>query len=125
MADPDTSWLTPLPAELRPPLLRAARGLAPNVALMQLLMQCAAPAQAENALNQAIAGLHSLGDQSGAARMEVVRALATANPDAFRVVRWIIDGLDHANQSGPHRLSYWAEAFDRAARHEPNASVDH
>jgi SAM-dependent methyltransferase len=116
-------WLETVPARLRPPLERAAQGAAPNVALMQLLLECSAAGEAEEALELAIAALRKAGEVDAARRLKTVRALASANPDAFQVVRNIIGGLDHDQTSGAGKLAYWAAAFDYAARNNPAASV--
>lgn len=123
MSDRAADWLACVPAALREPIRRAAEGGPSNVALMQLLMQCVEPAEAEDALHGAVARLRTDGDTLAARRLEAVLALSAAHPDAFGVVRSTIDGLDHEPRPGDEQLTYWANAFDRAVGTNPTASV--
>ncbi len=116
-------WLAELPPQLRGPLQRAAAGLPSNVALMQILMECADPPEAANALRTGIRRLNQHGDAAGAARLQAILDLLRASPDAFGVVRSVLGSLDHARNAGGDEIAYWAAAFDRAASQNPEASV--
>jgi SAM-dependent methyltransferase len=116
-------WLAELPPQLRGPLERAAAGLPKNVALMQILMECAEPQQAEKALRTGIGRLEQQRDVAGAGRLQAVVDLLRASPDAFGTVRSVLGSLDHARSAGGDEIAYWAAAFDRAASQNPEASV--
>lgn len=125
MADQSRDWLANAPPELRETLARAAAGMPGNVALMHLFMNASRPDEAERALRDAAGRLRSTGDDAGTARLLALLDLLRVNPQAAGVVRSVLGGLDHdrdAVEAGD-QLSYWAAAFDRAARHNPEASV--
>src|SRR5688572_3982459 len=95
MLEGESDWLTEFRPALRAPLDRAAAGLPPNVALMQLLIACATPEEAESALREAVRALGSKGEHDAVRRMNAVLKLFQANPGAFDLVRSVIDRLDH------------------------------
>jgi SAM-dependent methyltransferase len=117
------NWLAEVPPRLHGPLERAAAGLPKNVALMQILMECAEPQDADRALRTGIACLRRDGGAVAAGRLQAVLDLLRARPDAFGVVRSVLGSLDHARSAGEDEIAYWAAAFDRAASHNPEASV--
>jgi len=118
-------WLADAPLELRETLARAAAGMPGNVALMHLFMHAATSDEAETALGAAARRLRSAGDDPGAVRLVALLELLRANPQGAGVVRSVLSGLDHGRGTDGHEdgLAYWAAAFDRAARQNPEASV--
>jgi SAM-dependent methyltransferase len=124
MDESDPGWLSEFRPALREPLRRAAGGLAPNVALMQLLIACATPEEAESALRQAGRIVRGRGEHGAARRLDAVLELFRANPGAFALVRSVIDRMDHApTECGGDAQHDWAAAFDSLARAHPEASV--
>ena len=103
-------------------------GLPANVALMLLLSECTEREEAERALTTAASRLAELGDAASAGRLSAAFDLLRANPQAFDVVRSVLSGLNHQNpasaaDAAADGTSYWAAAFDNAARKHPEASV--
>ena len=125
MDESDPGWLSEFRPALREPLMRAAAGLAPNVALMQVLIACATPEEAESALRQAGRTLGGKGEEDAAGRIDAVLELFRANPRAFGLVRSVIARLDHAPAPCDSDAAQrdWAAAFDSLARAHPEASV--
>src|SRR5688572_1283687 len=119
----DPGWLSEFRPSLREPLMRAAAGLAPNVALMQLLIACATPEEAEGALQQAGRTFSGRGEHGVARRIDAVLQLFRANPGAFGLVRSVIDRIDHAPKLGGDPQRDWAAAFDSLAGAHSEASV--
>lgn len=103
------------------PLAACARGELPaNVALMHLLIGAGTPADAEQALAEALA---RAGDGAAEARLARVRDLWRANPGAWALVRDVIDGVDHGAPGGPGAVSAIGAAFDRVAALAPEAGA--
>lgn len=122
MPEPVPPWLHAVPPRFQAPLARTAAGLPANVALMQLLVTCAEPDEAALTLATAGRAATEAGDSAAANRIAAVADLLSATPNAFAIVRDVLDGLDHAHPPGDE-LAYWAAAFDRAAREHPEAGV--
>ena len=116
-------WLAELPPQLHGPLRRAAAGLPKNVALMQILMECAEPQEADRALRAGIASLRRDGEAAAAGRLHAVLDLLSARSDAFEIVHSVLGSLDHARSAEGDEIASWAAAFDRAASQNPEASV--
>lgn len=107
--------LAGLPERLRAAILRGARGeTPPNVALMQVLIEAAAPEEAEAALAEASAALAG-GEAERVARMT---GLLRENPQAFGIIKSVLASVDHGDASGD-----WAGRFDRAAGASPDGSA--
>ena len=125
MADAVPNWPGGMPPRLQGPISRIAEGLPPTIGVMQILLECAEPAEAEVALKAAIRHQESGGESAGARRLLEALGVLQANPQAFAVVRSVMSGLDHQRSASSERdeLAYWAAAFDRAARQNPEASV--
>jgi SAM-dependent methyltransferase len=124
MDESDPGWLSEFRPPLREPLRRAAGGLPPNVALMQLLIACATPAEAQGALLHAGRILRGRDELATASRIEAVLELFRANPGAFGLVRSVIARADHAPaESGDAADRDWAAVFDSLAGAHPEASV--
>jgi SAM-dependent methyltransferase len=125
MADGDIAWPGAVPDRLRPALARAAAGTPANVALMHLLMECESRDEAESAVAATIAALQATGDSRSVARLRAMLELLRANPQAFKTVRDTVAGLDHgrAGNDAEDNLAYWRDAFNMAARCNPEGSA--
>ena len=125
MPNADEDWLKEVPAHLRPPLARCARGeLPPAVALMQILVEARDPAEAAAALDAAIGSMTDR-DAGAATRLRETVRLLRANPQAWATIKSILSDLDHGGTapSPEDGIARWAELFDRAVRVSPEASV--
>jgi SAM-dependent methyltransferase len=124
MAESSPGWLADFPEKLRGPLERCVSGeAAPHLALMQLLIEVADPAEAERSLLAALAGA---GDRNELAARRLRSALMVwrAHPDAWAVVRRVVDGVEHgAPAKSGDPVAHWAATFDRAVRASPEGSV--
>lgn len=108
------------------PLAACAAGVEPpNVALMQLLMEAADPAEAEVAICGALRRRESLADYTGAERLGAMLRLWRAHPDAWTLVRSVVSTIDHqALAASPQAaVTHWSSVFDRLARASPDAGV--
>lgn len=126
MTKPAAGQLTDFRPELRDALRRAAGHVPPNVGLMHVLMQATSAEEAGNALAAGLQEAQQRRDTDGMARLGAVQDLFRDNPQAFEVVRAIVDGLDHAGDRAgavADQITCWANAFDAAARGHPEASV--
>ena len=102
----------------------ARQDMPPTIALMQVLMEAPDEALARMALAEAVSARRQAGNESEAARLQGLIALWLRTPDAWRVVRTVIDGIAHDHEAAPaDTLHYWAEAFDRLVVVSPEASV--
>jgi SAM-dependent methyltransferase len=92
---------------------------------MRILIEAHDEQQARVALARAVAMHERAGNFESAGRLHVVEALWRNLPDAWRVVRSMIDGIAHAHRdaSPEGMVLYWAEAFDRLVDASPEASV--
>ncbi len=122
--EPDDPWLRGVPARLRGPLARCARGETPaNVALMQLFASATSQGEVETALGcarDALAGA----DAGAAGRLAAALALARANARSCDLVRSVLGCVDHdLGEPVDDPVGRCAAAFDRAAAVSPEASV--
>jgi len=110
-----------LPARLLAPLEACARGeLAPNVALMRLLIEAGQVGEVELAL---IAASRSAG-VGGSASLDAARTLWRRSPGAWQTVKSILGEADHtARETGSDAPARWAAVFDRLADICPDAGV--
>lgn len=122
MTDPMLS-LEPSPERLRPALEGCATGsLPPNIAVMQLAMHAASAEEIGAALEAARAAVgQGPTAREARARLDQALRLWRENPQAFGIVKTMLDGVDHADEAlGPE---HWAETFDRLAAASPEGSV--
>lgn len=104
----------------------AAEGGAPDgIALMRILAEAGSEDAARDGFGTAIERRRAGADAAGAARLEALRHLWAANPQAWGVVRRTLADVVHHHRPGTpdEALRYWAAAFDRAAAASPEASV--
>jgi SAM-dependent methyltransferase len=106
-------------------LRSCARGeLPPNVALTHLFMAARDPAAARRALDSA---LHDCGqhDDAAAERLRHARDLWESTPDAFDLVKAIVQTLAHdgAAVEKERAVEHWGARFDRAAEMSAAGSV--
>lgn len=106
---------------LRAPLEACARGeLAPNVALMRLLIEARHPDEVEPAI---IAAAEATG-VTGSAPLDAALALWRRSPGAWQTVRSILSQADHtARDPGSGEPARWAQVFDRLADISPEAGA--
>lgn len=99
---------------------RLRAGAPANVALMHLLMGSATPEAAAAVLDEAEMAHPDLSSPLGA-----VRQLLAAHPGAWRTVRAVADGIDHAPAlaSPDATLDHQRAGFDRLAAAAPEAGV--
>lgn len=110
------------PEAIRRAVMRCADGdLAPNVALMQILIHAEDPAQARSILAQARRQL-AAAQPHAAERLRGAQNLLDAGIGV--AVKRIAAEANHASPpEGVAALAYWASVFDRAARMSPEAGV--
>jgi SAM-dependent methyltransferase len=110
---------------LRPALARAAAGAPANVALMHLLIECENQGEAESAVAATIGALQATGESGRVERLHAMLELLRANPEAYKFVRATAAGLDHtrAGNDAEDSLAYLRDAFDTAARRNPEGSA--
>jgi len=103
------------------PLQACARGeLAPNVALMHLLIEARHPGEVEASL---IAAIQETG-ASGSAPVDAALALWRRSPGAWEIVKSILAQADHrARETGSDGTAKWAAVFDRIAAISPEAGA--
>ncbi len=103
------------------PLQACARGeLAPNVALMRLLIEAGDAEEVEPAL---LAALKAAGAQ-GSAPVDAALALWRRSPGAWETVKSILAQADHrACETGSDGTAKWAAVFDRIAAISPEAGA--
>lgn len=92
--------------------------LAPNMALMQLIMRSQTPEEVERAL-LAIPGASAEQKAAGGSLL----ALWRQSPGMWETVRSVIREADHNSGRSPRRPSHWAALFDRLAERSPEAAV--
>ncbi len=92
-----------------------------TVLLMRLLVEAATEAEARAALARA----SNAAEPAGLARLERLLALWAAHPQAWTLVRSVLDGVAHEPQAAPpeQALQSWAAVFDRLATAAPEAGV--
>src|SRR5919199_2190530 len=120
----DQSDRDPCPERLYGPLERCARGeLPPNVALMQLLAESRDPEEAAAALRAV--EVRRADSHTTAERLQGLRRLWEANPQAWSVVKSILDGVEHGGAAATpdEGVAHWAAVFDRMAAVSPEAGV--
>lgn len=107
-----------VPARLLQSLEACVRGeLAPNVALMRLVMEARNAAEIDNALaamNQSAANSEPIA---------VARALWGKSPDAFETVKAILEKAEHTRTGELADPARWAAVFDHVAEISPEAGV--
>lgn len=107
-------------------LTKAAAGGQPDtIALMRVLIEAATEEAARDGFERAKALCTSQDDKERVTRLEGLQRLWRAHPDAWRLVRSTIEGIEHRrdDSSPDETLRYWATAFDRLAAQSPEASV--
>lgn len=98
----------------------AAGTLSANMALMQLFLHAPDIAAARQSLEKAT----GQSENEGRERLLGLAALWSESPDAFELVKAVIEADDATEQSGAQdRIGGWTEAFDRSATLSPAASV--
>jgi SAM-dependent methyltransferase len=99
--------------------------LAPNVALMHMIIAASSVAEVEAALAWGARAWASEAGGNRSERTQAVVALWRANPQAFETVKTVISEADHggAAQTPPPGAGHWSRAFDRMARVAPEAAV--
>ena len=99
----------------------AARDGPDGVLLMRLLTESAIEADARAALERAIAAA----DPAGRARLDRLQALWAAHPQAWDLVRAVLDEAAHdaRSRTPEEALKSWASVFDRLATAAPEAGV--
>ena len=99
----------------------AARGtLAPNMALMRLLM-AASPPQIIAALGARTASADL--DAVSRTRLDRLMALLAENPKAWETVQAVLAEAQHDRASEHDAVAHWASVFDRLAQRAPEAAV--
>ena len=90
-----------------------------------LLMRLLAEAVTEDAARQALARASASAGADGLDRLEHLRALWAAHPQAWTLVRSVLDGVAHEPEgaSPDEGLRSWAAVFDRLATTAPEAGV--
>ncbi len=104
----------------RPLLACVVEDIPAHIALMRLCMVARAAADVEQAIT---AGEQLWGDD--VPRLAELRTLWKATPDAFRLVRRVLQAVDHGSGLGTPNteIALCAAAFDKAAALSPEASV--
>src|SRR5690348_7061710 len=92
----------------------AEGSLAPNLALMRILIAAASPAEAEARIAAAPAAIAA---SPGVARLQ---HLFAEHAEAWRIINGILSGIDH--DGGGQTISQLAAAFDRATAISPEAA---
>lgn len=111
------------PERFRPALRACLSGEAPpNITLLKLLIAAREPQDVEAFIQ---AALHACGDSTDAPRLEKVGELWRQNPQAFAMVKAVLDGVEHddASENIDAGVSRWRVVFDRMARLSPEGSV--
>lgn len=109
------------PARLTEPILRCQRGeTPPNIALMHVLIE----ARDEDEVEALLARVERLGGP-GAERIGEIAWLWRANPQAWSVVKSVMDHVKHDGIAArpEEAVARFAAGFDRAARAAPEGSV--
>ena len=96
-----------------------AGDLPANVALMQLIVEASAPEEVAAFLDSRAAGPDGRAARHSGPKLDALRALARAHPEAWSTVRAVMAEADH-ERTDPAR---WAAVFDRLARSAPEAGV--
>ena len=111
---------SPLPksevsTRLLDPLEACANGdLAPNVALMRLMIDAQSPSEIDELL-KAIDGAGSLGN---------LKALWSQTANAWETVKFVLDNVNHGSSRSDSRdPEYWADRFDELAESAPEAGI--
>jgi len=114
---------TDIPERFRPAIEACAVGAVPaNIALLLLLIEAAAPDEVGDILQAA--SLDANGEDAKA-RLEAVRRLLAENPQAFGLVKSVLQGVEHGGTARGTRegVTRWADMFDRMARASPEGAV--
>ena len=111
----ETPSMQDIPMHLRGPLNACARGdLAPNVALMRLMIE----AQSTDEIDQV---LQTAGDAEPLASLQ---SLWQRSAGAWQTIKSVLANADHApSESGSRGPAYWADLFDQLADSAPEAGV--
>jgi SAM-dependent methyltransferase len=115
-----------LPQALRAPLRACVSGdVPPNIAAMRLLMECGEPGEAERIIAGLLRHVPGQSHSEAAQRLQAALDLLSANPNAWRTVRSVLDDVRHDEAAGDpdEAIRRWARAFDRAAQDSPEGSV--
>src|SRR4051794_34790037 len=114
-----------LPARLRHPLLRCARGELPaNVALTHLFMASRDSMEAKITLDKALRVCEQR-DAAAAGRLRYAQDLWERTPNAFAMIKEVTQTVDHDGrmEDSEQALARWADSFDRIADVWPIASI--
>ena len=110
---------------LRAALEDGIAGRAPaNIALMRALMDAASPAQVDAGLAE-LAGRPDLGGEARE-RLVALGHLWRAHPQAWALVREVLEAADHAAEpaaTADATVALWAATFDRLAATSPDTGV--
>lgn len=114
---PVSDPLAAVPAALQAPIRACAEGkLPPNVLLMQLVQLCGSRDELESILQAA-----SEGEESGG--VAAAWHLWRETPQAWDILRAVLDVSGRMDHSGSADITGWSEAFDRLAEISPDAGV--
>ena len=113
--------LQKIPERLRAAVDACARGdLAPNVALMRLIIE----AQSASEIDEALLVSRATGDPQSTDPLAEISALWRRSAGAWATIKSVLAQTDHApSNPASHAPAYWAALFDRLADSSPEAGV--